>query len=86
MIDSNNHSPHLPFPQSSTSHEPSSEALAMAEVMTNLMSYLPKELRAHEPVDLRNRSIKSSEDQVVAYTEDRLLMKKKLCDGGKQSY
>lgn len=81
MANPGNFSPLMPFvPQSSNAHRPSYEA--MAEVMVNLKSHLSKELAAREPLDLRNRSVKASEHQIVQYTKAQLETKKKLCDRG----
>ncbi|USE37954.1 lipopolysaccharide assembly protein LapB [Endozoicomonas sp. SCSIO W0465] len=93
MVSSNNPYPLLPFtPPSPNGHRPSFEASAeasadasiVAKVVMNLdlASHLTTELSAQEPQDLRSRSVKLNEDQVVHYTKDQLIKKKSLCDRG----
>ncbi|MBO9483330.1 hypothetical protein [Salinisphaera sp. G21_0] len=83
MANSFNLSPHLPFvPQTSNDHGAFLEALALTEAITTLKSHLPKDLQTQEPLDLRNRSVKATEHQVVHYTKAQLETKKKLCHRG----
>ncbi|MGO0305969.1 tetratricopeptide repeat protein [Endozoicomonas acroporae] len=83
MANSYNLSPHLPFvPQTSNDHGAFLEALALTEAITTLKAHLPKEGQTQEPLDLRNRSVKATEHQVVQYTKAQLETKKKLCHRG----